>query len=280
MEELRERAVDETQVEDMKQSYKKENQDARGEKSDDRKHDGQSGKNGGFRLREPPKGPCFQQYTLLNAPRAKILQEALTTDLMLVPKRRPTPPRADDNKHCLYHKNMGHTTEECVNLKDKIEELIQVGQLKKYVKVERPTEHPTCHPRSPRRSPPRHEDQCPRCGRIDQLRYERNDSPCSEWRSNRSHSRSNDQPLCGHINTISGGFTSRGSSSSACKRHVEDYAAHDLHRQRLRCPRLGPRRPNGYHDRSTKVARSTYSTRRNSRRWISLKTLLSRTTSK
>lgn len=48
MEELRERAVDETQVEDMKQSYKKENQDARGEKSDDRKHDGQSGKNGGF----------------------------------------------------------------------------------------------------------------------------------------------------------------------------------------------------------------------------------------
>lgn len=57
-------------------------------------------------------------------PREKILQEALNVDSMYEPKRRPTSSKVDDNKYCLYHKNMGHTTEECVTLKDKIEELI------------------------------------------------------------------------------------------------------------------------------------------------------------
>ncbi|KAG2396739.1 hypothetical protein LR48_Vigan08g036900 [Vigna angularis] len=55
----------------------------------------------------------------------KDITEALSVELISMPKRRPTLPGADENKHCLYHKNMDRTTEECVTLKDKIEELIR-----------------------------------------------------------------------------------------------------------------------------------------------------------
>ncbi|XP_014499172.1 uncharacterized protein LOC106760216 [Vigna radiata var. radiata] len=116
MEELRERAADEMRVEEMKQAYKKESQESK-EKAEGKKPDGSS-RMGGFKPREAPRGPKFQQYTPLNAPPARILQEALSVNLILPLKKRPTPAGADGNKHCLYHQNMGHTTEECVTLRD------------------------------------------------------------------------------------------------------------------------------------------------------------------
>ncbi|XP_047176886.1 uncharacterized protein LOC124844074, partial [Vigna umbellata] len=45
---------------------------------------------------------------------------------------------------------MGHTTKECVTLKDKIQELIHAGQLKKYVRVDCP--HTSIDQPSPRRT--------------------------------------------------------------------------------------------------------------------------------
>ncbi|XP_047165734.1 uncharacterized protein LOC124834942 [Vigna umbellata] len=123
------------------------------------------GKPGSLKHKEPRRGPRFQQYTPLNAPREKILREALSTKLLLEPMKRPTPPGADGTKHCLYHKNMGHTTEECVTLKDKIEELIRAGQLKQYVRVDRP-------PTPAERPSPRHAYRHKRSGsnRIDRPR--------------------------------------------------------------------------------------------------------------
>lgn len=88
MEQLRERATDELRVEEMKQSYKKETQEAR--EKEGRKTEGVSGRATGFKPREPIRGSRFQQYTQLNAPRAKILQEALSTDLIPTPKKRVT----------------------------------------------------------------------------------------------------------------------------------------------------------------------------------------------
>ena len=38
------------------------------------------------------------------------------------------------NKYCRFHKDHGHYTEDCRNLKEQIEELIQKGKLQKYVK--------------------------------------------------------------------------------------------------------------------------------------------------
>ncbi|XP_017420424.1 uncharacterized protein LOC108330453 [Vigna angularis] len=138
MEELRERATDEIRVEEMKLSYNKESQELRSEKADEGKLGNSVGKPGDSMQKEPCRGPRFHQYTPLNASREKILREALSADLLPEPMKRPTPSGADGSKHCAYHKNMGHTTEECVTLKDKIEELIQAGKLKKYIRDDRP----------------------------------------------------------------------------------------------------------------------------------------------
>ncbi|XP_047172803.1 uncharacterized protein LOC124840735 [Vigna umbellata] len=207
MEELRERAANEIRVEEMKLSYKRENQEARGERTDGGKPATSAGRPSGPRRNEQKKGPRFQQYTPLNTPREKILREALSADLIREPERCPTPKGADGSKHCAYHKNMGHTTEECAALKDKIEELIRAGKLKRYIRDERP---PLPADRPAQRS----------AYRSDRPRNSRAERPRSERRPSRSRSRSRERPLRGHINTISGGFAGGGSSSSARKRRI------------------------------------------------------------
>jgi len=52
-------------------------------------------------------------------------------------------------KYCKYHRNNGHITNECKALQDKIEELIRVGHLKRFVKRE---SHPNTRPISHRDS--------------------------------------------------------------------------------------------------------------------------------
>jgi len=56
---------------------------------------------------------------------SRILEEALNDDLMT--------PNVDQTKNFRYHRNFGHTTERCWALKDKIEELVQVGHLCRFV---------------------------------------------------------------------------------------------------------------------------------------------------
>jgi len=75
----------------------------------------------------------YAQYTPLNANRGRILEEALHTTLIHTPKKAPTPKDADTTKHCHFHQNYGHATDECVALKDRIEELIQAGYLRRFV---------------------------------------------------------------------------------------------------------------------------------------------------
>ena len=40
----------------------------------------------------------------------------------------------DKNKYCRFHKDHGHYTKDCQDLKEQIEELIRKGKLQKYVK--------------------------------------------------------------------------------------------------------------------------------------------------
>ena len=40
----------------------------------------------------------------------------------------------DKNKYCRFHKDHGHKTEDCRDLKEQIEELIRKGKLQKYIK--------------------------------------------------------------------------------------------------------------------------------------------------
>nr|KYP31609.1 hypothetical protein KK1_047978 [Cajanus cajan] len=81
----------------------------------------------------PPRGPKYSHYTPLNTSRSAILEQALASEVLAIPKRASTPPRADTTKSCRYHRNRGHSTDECSALKDKIEDLIKQGQLQGFV---------------------------------------------------------------------------------------------------------------------------------------------------
>ena len=131
--------------------------------------------------------------------RARILEEALNADLISPPRKVPTPPHADTTKHCRYHRNYGHTTEECFTLKDKIEDLIQAGHLKRFVKREdggfssRKEDREGGNERKEYRAPA----------------YERDEQRDAQ-----------EKPLRGVINYIAGGFAGRGSTASARKKYV------------------------------------------------------------
>ncbi|XP_014524300.1 uncharacterized protein LOC106780512 [Vigna radiata var. radiata] len=233
MEELRQRTADEIRVEDMKQSYRKELQEAKSEKQESRR-DSQGGRPGSDKAREGPRNPRFPQYTQLNAPRARILQELLSAQIMKVPQQRPTPPGADNSKHCLYHQNMGHNTEDCVTLKDKIEEMIRSGLLQQYVKGNRTVEYRggrerkeyvrpsfphSDEKRAYTRSPPR-SARTHRPSDDHDNRYTGGRKNNARRSRSRSQERGHSRPLRGVINTISGGFASGGQSSSARKRSI------------------------------------------------------------
>ncbi|GAV83718.1 hypothetical protein CFOL_v3_27164 [Cephalotus follicularis] len=53
------------------------------------------------------------------------------------PLRSPAETR-DTEKYCRYHRDHGHDTEECRQLKNQIEDLIRKGQLRKYVDTDAP----------------------------------------------------------------------------------------------------------------------------------------------
>ena len=42
--------------------------------------------------------------------------------------------KRNQNKYCRFHRDIGHTTEECIALIDEIEKLIQEGYLQNYVR--------------------------------------------------------------------------------------------------------------------------------------------------
>ncbi|XP_020209660.1 uncharacterized protein LOC109794625, partial [Cajanus cajan] len=151
----------------------------------------------------PPRGPRYTTYTPLNASRAKVLEQALASEILVIPKRANTPPRDDKAKTCRFHRNRGNSTEECSALRDKLEDLIKQGHLRSFV--------------SSQDHRPRGRDQYPR----------RTSSPGERRRRSRSaerkdHPRSsredNDRPRK-IINTIVRGFAGGGSTSSARKRH-------------------------------------------------------------
>ncbi|XP_047152945.1 uncharacterized protein LOC124824555 [Vigna umbellata] len=144
------------------------------------------------RHRDLPRVPQYVHYMPLNAPRARVMEEALIADLLTL-TQSPTPKGADGRKHCQYHQNFGYTTEDCTTLKDKLENLIQEGHLRRYVQDKGRS------PLGGARRPPK-----------------RSNHPQRDDR--RSRSRSRKRPLQGIINTISGGFAGRGPSASVRKR--------------------------------------------------------------
>ncbi|WVY94050.1 hypothetical protein V8G54_033138 [Vigna mungo] len=130
MDELQERVAEFIRMEDMRISQRKRQQEADvcGGRKDGKRPFDNNDKSG-----ELPRTFKFDHFTVLNAPRAKVLEEALNVELRTL-RRKPSPRNADEMKSCHFHQNHGHTTEECVTLKNQIENLIQAGHLRKYIK--------------------------------------------------------------------------------------------------------------------------------------------------
>ncbi|WVZ15676.1 hypothetical protein V8G54_013242 [Vigna mungo] len=178
------------QMKEISQSVKV-GRERRGEKRPHREEGGSGSRNA-----DVPRISQYLHHTPLNAPRARVMEEALRADLM-VATRSPTPRGADESKHCKYHQNMGHTTEDCITLKDKLESLVQAGHLREFVQRKGTSSGAGTNNgnRPPRRK--------------------------TENLGNPQGAR-DDRPLRGVFNTISGGFAGGGPSSAARKRHVRN----------------------------------------------------------
>jgi len=71
-----------------------------------------------------------------------------------------TPPNADMTKYCRYHRNHGHTTDDCKALQDKIEELVCASHFRRFI-------HRDDHPSRARHPPPSDHRRHPHDSRHD-----------------------------------------------------------------------------------------------------------------
>ncbi|XP_050890966.1 uncharacterized protein LOC127096442 [Lathyrus oleraceus] len=125
-----------------------------------------SRRNGDKRREERPRelregrGPAgrYSEYTLLTAPRERILAECINSEFKQGRVRFPKPsapkPHTDKSKYCRFHRSHGHVTEDCVHLKDAIEILIQEGHLKQYTRKNEAPRHDEPEKKRPREDAP------------------------------------------------------------------------------------------------------------------------------
>jgi len=177
-----------------------------------------------------PRQPHFTRYAPLTVACSRILDEALQADLIPPPRMTTTPPNADLTKYCRCHRNHGHTTEESKALQDKIEELVRAGHFRCFIRKD---DHSSS---SRSRNPPRSDHRCP----PHDSRHDRrpNQPTNQEPKPARTNITPTDPPLRGTINTISGGFASGESTSSARKKHLRhiqsiNHIIHSHHRRRM-----------------------------------------------
>ena len=102
----------------------------------------------------------YNFYTELNANRAEVFQ----ANEGRVHFRKPFPIRKertkrDQNKYCRYHRDVGHDTNDCHELKDEIEDLIRQGKLGNYVRAPREDRARSRSPRQRNNLPPAPEVQ-------------------------------------------------------------------------------------------------------------------------
>ncbi|XP_068479118.1 uncharacterized protein [Phaseolus vulgaris] len=216
LDELRRRAAKFMQMEELRDFRNQARMDVKNEKKTNEREAGYQSR----RFREEPRGRKFQQYTPLSTTRTRILQ------VIPPPRKARTPDRADHSKRCQYHKNHGHHTEECIALKDRIEELIQTGQLKRFVRVGRmkasqsPEQDVRGRGEKFGRTTDIQNDRKERRGGRDEKRDLRSGGSHPHSQERRSQQRSLGRPVRGFINTISGGFPEKETYNTIGKKYL------------------------------------------------------------
>uniref|UniRef100_A0A2N9IUL6 Uncharacterized protein n=1 Tax=Fagus sylvatica TaxID=28930 RepID=A0A2N9IUL6_FAGSY len=123
-----------------------------------------------------------------------LLQIQDNPDIRWPGKLRSDPEKRSKNLYCRFHRDHGHTTEDCFALKEQIEALIRQGKLGKFVRQDKPDIHP--EPRPPRQ---------------DENKDRQEDRP---------------RDIIGEIRTIVGGLASGGASRSSRKAYARQ--AHNI----------------------------------------------------
>ena len=148
-------------------------------------HGGKKSRTGDRRdeKRSKPPGGRFTSFTPLNAPLYQVLMQIKDEGALKFPgKLKSDPTKRSRNKYCRFHRDHGHDTADCYDLKQQIEALIREGKLKKFVSKERTDAHT-------REQAPRRENDHPR-------------------------------PPVGDLRMIVGGTTTTGSSKKAQKTYL------------------------------------------------------------
>ncbi|GFS29730.1 hypothetical protein Acr_00g0008110 [Actinidia rufa] len=131
------------------------------------------------RPRTPPRRPEFI-LPPLNALVAQVLSEIKHEEFVKWPgKIKTDPQKRNRNKYCEFHRDHGHNTEDCFQLKEQIADLIKRGYLRKYI-----TDRPP--PNSPER---RYGDNRPTAGNIQTIHGGFRSGGCSTS-SRKKHARS------------------------------------------------------------------------------------------
>ncbi|XP_065639025.1 uncharacterized protein LOC136071528 [Quercus suber] len=88
--------------------------------------------------RPKPSGGRFTSFTPLNAPIDQVLMQIKDEGALTFPgKLKSDPSKWPRDKYCRFHRDHGHDTADCYDLKQQIEALIRQGKLQKFINKER-----------------------------------------------------------------------------------------------------------------------------------------------
>ena len=93
--------------------------------------------------RPKPSGGRFMSFTLLMTPIDQVLMQIKDEEALTYPRKlKGDPNRRSKDKYCRFHRDHGHDTADCYDLKQQIEALIKQGKLQKFVRKERVDQPP------------------------------------------------------------------------------------------------------------------------------------------
>ena len=131
-----------------------------------------------------------QRFTPLTASVSQVLREVRNEQFLRWPTQMKSDPTTRDNtKYCEFHRDYGHRTDNCIQLKREIEYLIRCGYLRRFISPESQAKDQAQNQTPTQQPPPR--------------------------QTTTQH-----QQSLGEIQVISGGFAGGGESNSARKAHL------------------------------------------------------------
>nr|XP_025611688.1 uncharacterized protein LOC112705044 [Arachis hypogaea] len=131
LEEFREKAVGQMEIEELREARRAEKQQPRREEEKHPKILNQKDNKKPFKLTAK-----YDAYTQFNTRREDIIKEILNAKIFKPPSRAGSyqdQRYVDKSKHCVFYKKFGYTIDKCVIAKDLLERLARQGHLDKYI---------------------------------------------------------------------------------------------------------------------------------------------------